>query len=169
MKLHVDVQCVSEDADVPDDSAMQLWAHAAAAQAFDRDAQLSIRVVDGEEGSALNESYRHGSGATNVLSFPFEERDRTDPPLLGDVVICAPVVRREAEEQGKTMHAHFAHMVVHGVLHLLGHDHQHEVQAQRMEAIERSVLDELGFDDPYLERDVFNDPQPSLPSQESLQ
>ena len=156
MKLHVDVQRASEDPDVPDDAAMQLWAHAAAEQVLERDAQLSIRVVDIEEGIDLNESYRRGDGPTNVLSFVFEERDRIDPPLLGDVVICAPVVQREAAEQGKSMHAHFAHMVVHGVLHLLGHDHRRETQAQRMESIERSVLGQLGFDDPYLERHVFD-------------
>ena len=155
MKLHVDVQRASDVDDLPDDSAMQAWAHAAAEQAFVRDAQLSIRVVDTDEGIDLNESYRRGDGPTNVLSFPFEERDRLDPPLLGDVVICAPVVRREAEEQGKSMHAHFAHMVVHGVLHLLGHDHQREAQAKRMESVERTVLGELGFDDPYLEGDVL--------------
>ena len=154
MKLHVDVQRASTDSNLPDDPAIRLWAHAAAAQAFDRDAQLSIRVVDSEEGTDLNESYRRGDGPTNVLSFAFEERDRTDPPLLGDVVICAPVVRREAAQQGKSMHAHFAHMVVHGVLHLLGHDHQREAQAQRMESIERAILDELGFADPYSEGDV---------------
>ena len=153
MKLIVDVQNVSDDADVPEDSALHSWAQAAAAHVFDRDAQRSIRVVDIEEGVDLNESYRRGDGATNVLSFPFEERDRIEPPLLGDVVICAPVVRREAEEQGKSLRAHFAHMVVHGVLHLLGHDHQREAQAQRMESVEREVLAQLGFDDPYFERD----------------
>jgi probable rRNA maturation factor len=156
VKLHVNVQRATEDPDVPDDAVMQLWAHAAAEQVLAGDAQLSIRVVDIEEGIDLNESYRRGDGATNVLSFVFEERDRIDPPLLGDVVICAPVVQREAAEQGKSMHAHFAHMVVHGVLHLLGHDHRRETPAQRMESIERSVLGQLGFEDPYLERDVFD-------------
>ena len=160
MKLHVDVQRASELADVPDDAAIQLWAQAAAEQVFERDAQLSVRIVDIEEGIDLNESYRRGDGPTNVLSFAFEERDRVDPPLLGDVVICAPVVQREAAEQGKSKRAHFAHMVVHGVLHLLGHDHRREAQAQRMESTERTVLGQCGFDDPYRERDAFASPLP---------
>ena len=157
MKLHVEVQCASEDSDIPDEQALHRWAQAAVTQGFDRDAQLAIRVVDTEEGADLNESYRRGDGPTNVLSFVFEERDRIDPPLLGDVVICAPVVRREAAQQGKSMHAHFAHMVVHGVLHLLGYDHQRDSQAQRMESLERTVLDELGFDDPYIDRESLTD------------
>jgi probable rRNA maturation factor len=158
MKLHVDVQRATEATDVPDDEWLQRWAHAATEQILDADAQLSIRVVDIEEGIDLNESYRRGEGPTNVLAFAFEERERLDPPLLGDVVICAPVVQREAAEQGTSMHAHFAHLVVHGVLHLLGHDHQREAQAQHMEAIERTVLGQLGFDDPYIERDAVGLP-----------
>ena len=164
MNLQVDVQCVSEDDGVPDDSLLQSWAKAAVEHAFGRDAQLSIRVVDVEEGLDLNESYRRGEGATNVLAFVFEERERLDPPLLGDVVICAPIVRSEAKEQGKSMHEHFAHMVVHGVLHLLGHDHQRETQAQIMEAAEQTVLAQLGFADPYLHREVVEQTDPQSPA-----
>ena len=149
MKLHVDVQNVCEDKDVPADAMISSWAQAAATAVLEHDAQLSIRVVGLEEGTDLNESYRRGDGATNVLSFPFEEGDRLDPPLLGDVVICADVVLREALEQGKPATSHYAHMVVHGVLHLLGYDHQREREAQRMEALERAIMAEMGFDDPY--------------------
>ena len=151
MRLHVDVQHASGAWPVPDDGRVARWAQAAAA-AFDRDAELSVRFVDGEEGAALNASYRGGSGATNVLSFPFEARDRTEPPLLGDVVVCAPVVAREAAEQDKPLEAHYAHMVVHGVLHLLGHEHERDEDAARMEGVERDVLAGLGFADPYAGR-----------------
>ena len=149
MSLAVDVQIASTSPEVPDATRIVRWARAAAGE---RDAELSVRVVDAEEGAALNESFRHAAGATNVLSFPFEAPETTDPPLLGDVVICAPVVTREAAEQGKAPQAHFAHMVVHGVLHLLGHEHDRDADAERMEALEREVLQGLGFDDPYAER-----------------
>ena len=149
MTLTVDVQIASSSPDVPAEAHIVRWARAAAG---DRDAELSVRVVDAEEGAALNESFRRGAGATNVLSFPFEAPEITDPPLLGDVVICAPVVAREAQAQGKAAQAHYAHMVVHGVLHLLGHEHDRDEDAERMEALEREVLAGLGFADPYAER-----------------
>jgi len=149
MTLTVDVQRASTSPGVPDAVRIERWAAAAAG---DLDAELTLRIVDAEEGAALNESYRHGAGATNVLSFPFEAPEATDPPLLGDVVICAPVVAREAGEQGKAVEAHWAHLVVHGVLHLLGHAHEQPAEAERMEALERRVLAGLGYGDPYAER-----------------
>jgi len=149
VSVTVDVQIASTSPGVPDAARIARWARTAAGE---RDAELTLRVVDAEEGAALNESFRRGAGATNVLSFPFEAPEATDPPLLGDVVICAPVVAREAGEQGKTPEAHFAHMVVHGVLHLLGHAHDRDADAERMEALEREVLAGLGFGDPYAER-----------------
>ena len=113
---------------------------------------MSLRAVDTDEGAALNAAYRSKDGPTNVLSFPFEAREHTQPPLLGDVVVCVPVIEREAIEQGKTMEAHFAHMVVHGVLHLLGYAHEVEEDAVAMEGAERRALLALGFADPYAER-----------------
>ena len=112
-------------------------------------AQLTVRIVDEAEGTELNERYRHRTGPTNVLSFPFEQPALLQPPLLGDIVLCAPVVAREAAAQGKAPAAHWAHLVVHGVLHLLGHDHEDERQAEEMEALERDILATLGLPDPY--------------------
>ena len=120
--------------------------------ALHRDAAaLSVRLVDEGEGAELNRTYRRRDGATNVLSFPFEAHQLTHPPLLGDLVICAPVVEREAAAQGKPALSHYAHMVVHGVLHLLGHDHEAAHDAAVMEQLERDHLMGLGFEDPYQE------------------
>ena len=124
-----------------------------ASETFHHAAQLTVRLVDTEEGVALNQDYRHRQGATNVLSFPFGEPFQMQPPLLGDVVICAPVVAAEARQQNKSLLAHWAHLVVHGTLHLLGYDHLGDNQAQEMEALEIMILAQLGFPDPYNEQD----------------
>lgn len=148
--LLVDVQRASEHPGVPDDDSLRRWASAAAhGAARSGEAQLSVRIVDLAEGVALNGAYRGKAGPTNVLSFPFDAPEHTQPPLLGDVVLCAPVLAREAEEQGKPLDAHYAHLVVHGVLHLLGHEHEAAADAARMEGIEREVLAGLGHADPY--------------------
>jgi probable rRNA maturation factor len=150
--LLVDVQRASEHPGVPDDDSLCRWAGAAASgAALSGDAQLSVRLVDLAEGVALNAAYRGKAGPTNVLSFAFDAPEHTQPPLLGDVVLCAPVVAREAAEQGKPLAAHYAHLVVHGVLHLLGHGHDAAADAARMEGIEREVLRGLGHADPYAE------------------
>lgn len=150
--LLVDVQRASEHPGVPDDDSLRRWAGAAASGgALAGAAQLSVRIVDLAEGVALNAAYRGKAGPTNVLSFAFDAPEHTQPPLLGDVVLCAPVVAREAAEQGKPLAAHYAHLVVHGVLHLLGHAHDAAADAVRMEAIEREVLGALGHADPYAE------------------
>lgn len=153
MNLVVDVQYALDDA-VEDAPAMptadQFEAWAAAALAGRREeAELSIRVVDEAEGSELNQAYRHRPGPTNVLSFPFDSPAEFEIPLLGDVVICAPVVAREAREQGKPALAHWAHMTVHGTLHLLGYDHETPAEADEMERLEARILDGLGYSDPY--------------------
>lgn len=146
----VDVQRASEHPGVPDDDSLRRWAEAAArGAALAGDAQLSVRIVDLAEGVALNAAYRGKAGPTNVLSFAFAAPEHTQPPLLGDVVLCAPVLAREAAEQGKPLAAHYAHLVVHGVLHLLGHAHDAAADAARMEGIEREVLSRLGHADPY--------------------
>ncbi len=131
-------------------AAGTLRAYAEAALSGRReDGELSIRIVDAEEGRALNRDYREKDYATNVLSFPAELPPGVPLPILGDLVLCAPVIAREAAEQGKPLKHHYAHMVVHGVLHLLGHDHMDEAEAEAMEAIEREVLAGLGIADPY--------------------
>lgn len=153
MTLEVDVQIASEDDDLPDPEQLRVWANAAARELTD-DAELTIRIVDEEEGAELNRTYRKKPGATNVLSFPFESPPGVTLSLLGDVVICAPIVKREAEEQSKQRQSHWAHMVVHGVLHLLGYDHVDTGEARDMEALETRILAGLGFDNPYESRSV---------------
>jgi probable rRNA maturation factor len=112
-------------------------------------AELSIRLVGASEGRRFNRTWRGKDYATNVLSFPVEWPPGVSAPLLGDIALCAPVVLREAREQGKRARDHFAHLTVHGVLHLLGHDHADEAEAARMEALETRILARLGIADPY--------------------
>lgn len=153
MTLEVDVQIASEDDDLPDPAELRTWAGAAVG-GFRDDAELTIRIVDDAESAQLNLSYRRQPGATNVLSFPFEPLPGVDMSLLGDIVICAPIVRQEAREQSKALNSHWAHMVVHGALHLLGFDHEKASDADEMEAAETRILGELGFDNPYTSREI---------------
>jgi probable rRNA maturation factor len=127
---------------IPGVVLLKRWATAALKKCKSR-AELTIRIVDVKEMTELNTTYRHKKGPTNVLAFPFEM------PILGDIVICAEVVNREAQEQNKIAKAHWAHMVVHGTLHLLGFDHVNEKDADLMEAEEIKILQTLGFPDPY--------------------
>lgn len=113
--------------------------------------ELTIRIVDTEESQHLNVTYRGKDRATNVLSFPFEAPAGVPVAILGDLAICAPVVEEEAREQDKPTVAHWAHLVVHGTLHLLGHDHINDDDAHRMETLERDILASFGFPDPYAE------------------
>ena len=121
--------------------------------ALDRPAEITVRIVGEEEGRELNRSYRHKDYATNVLSFPAELPEGLPKgvkfPLLGDLVICAPVVAREADAQGKPRNAHYAHLTIHGCLHLLGMDHLDPREAEAMEQLERDILAGLGVPDPY--------------------
>ena len=133
---------------MPAPASFKRWAEAACRGRIKR-ADIAIRVVDEREGRHLNHHYRGKDYATNVLSFPAELPEGVTLPLLGDLVICAPVVAREAAEQGKPLNAHYAHLTVHGVLHLLGLDHEDEREAEAMEAIERAILADLGHADPY--------------------
>ena len=134
---------------VPAPASFKRWAEAACQGRIKR-ADIAIRIVDEKEARALNKHYRGKDYATNVLSFPADLPDGVSLPLLGDLVICAPVVVAEAAEQRKPLAAHYAHMTIHGVLHLLGLDHEDEREAEAMEGIERSILADLGFADPYL-------------------
>lgn len=148
MKPQVDLQVAPDLVGVPPKADFLRWAGIALA-GYPRPAELSIRVVDTAESAALNKRYRHKAGPTNVLSFPAQLPETLALPLLGDVVICAPVVMHEAAAQGKASAAHWAHMVVHGVLHLLGYDHIEQADAEAMEALEREALGRLGYPDPY--------------------
>ncbi|HUD43030.1 MAG TPA: rRNA maturation RNase YbeY [Dokdonella sp.] len=135
---------------LPQRASFERWAAAAAAGARRRRAtELSIRLVGIDEGRLLNLQYRGRDYATNVLSFPTDLPPGLRLPLIGDLVICAPVVAREAAEQGKAARDHYAHLTVHGVLHLLGYDHEHDADAERMEALETRVLAGFGIADPY--------------------
>ena len=133
---------------LPSAASFRKWA-AAAAEGRIRRADLAIRLVDAKEGRALNRHYRGKDYATNVLSFPADLPEGVDLPLLGDLVICAPVVAKEAQDQGKPLAAHYAHLTVHGVLHLLGLAHEDEREAEAMEQLEREILASLGLPDPY--------------------
>lgn len=141
-ELHLSVQYPAGSAGAPTRPQVRRWVRASCAMP----AEVAVRFVDGDEGRELNRDYRDKDYATNVLSFPYECGER----VQGDLVLCREVVEREAREQGKAPEAHYAHMVVHGMLHLQGHDHETgREDAERMEALERRILDALGYPDPY--------------------
>jgi len=146
--LAVEIQYVVDAASLPSEAQLGDWARAAWRDDT-RDAELVIRVTDESEIHQLNHEYRGRDSATNVLSFPFDPVPELDLDHAGDLVICAPVVEREAAEQGKPPLAHWAHMVVHGVLHLQGYDHASDRQAEEMETLETMILGRLGYPSPY--------------------
>lgn len=151
--MNVDVQILSNAAGIPSADDIGQWVkRAVSATSADSDAEVSVRIVDEDEMQTLNRDYRDQDTPTNVLSFPTGEVDGIPPdvtPPLGDIVVCAAVIAREAEEQGKTLDDHWSHMLVHGTLHLLGHDHLTEPEADAMERLEREILAGLGIADPY--------------------
>jgi probable rRNA maturation factor len=144
----VEVQYAVAGGALPPPEAIRRWA-AHALQGRDAGVELVVRIVDEAEMTALNRRYRGKSGPTNVLSFPADLPPGVDSGLLGDVVICAPVVAEEAIHQGKPPEAHWAHLVTHGILHLQGYEHHHDREARVMEALERRLLEGLGYSDPY--------------------
>lgn len=140
-RLNVAVQYASRAPWVPERNQLRVWLRAA----VEGGGQITVRFIDEDEGRTLNRDYRGKDYATNVLSFPYDQT-----PVVGDLAICPAVAAREAAEQGKTPEAHFAHLVVHGALHLQGYDHEgDEEEAEAMEAREREVLAALGYPDPY--------------------
>lgn len=157
MSIRVDIQRAAGVAAsaVPLAREFRIWVRAAVAPRR-RDAELALRVVDEEESAYLNHTYRGKRGPTNVLSFAAQLSPEVPVPLLGDLVICAPVVLREAREQHKSAQAHWAHMAVHGCLHLLDYDHQAAREARVMEALEIEILEALGFANPYAELTTHN-------------
>ncbi len=141
-ELALGVQYACKDAALPSRTLVRRWIRSSC----DRPAEVTVRFVGEEEGRLLNRQYRNKDYATNVLSFAYE----SDPRVVGDLVVCVPVVLREADEQGKAAEAHFAHLIVHGMLHLLGYDHETgPADARRMEAKEKEILAGLGYPDPY--------------------
>ena len=150
VRLDVAVEYAIPRAGLPAAVSFRKWV-AAALQGRIREADLALRIVGTKEGRALNRHYRGKDYATNVLSFPAELPEGVKLPLLGDIVLCAPVVAREAKEQKKPVAAHYAHLTVHGALHLLGWDHEDPRDAECMEQLEREILASLGVADPYRE------------------
>lgn len=149
-RIFVDLQIATENLEgLPTEEQIVQWATAAVQPEGD-EVEMTVRIVDEAESHELNLTYRGKDRPTNVLSFPFECPDEVALPLLGDLVICRQVVEREAEEQEKPLMAHWAHMVVHGSLHLLGYDHIEDDEAEEMESLETQIMQGLGFDDPYL-------------------
>ncbi|MBN4080468.1 rRNA maturation RNase YbeY [Beggiatoa alba] len=145
------------DVTVPDDHVLQQWASQSIHYLFENksDYELSIRVVDIHESQFLNSQYRQKNKPTNVLSFPFEMPDifkeDQQTTILGDIVVCAPIIEMESQQQKKSTQEHWAHMIVHGVLHLLGYDHINNKEAEAMEALEIKILAHFGYPNPYLE------------------
>jgi probable rRNA maturation factor len=151
MTLAVKVQIAAADASLPSQRQLSDWALAAWQEEGTRDAEVVVRVTDEAESRRLNHEFRGRDKATNVLSFPFDPVPEIDLNHVGDLVICAPVVAREAAEQGKRTEAHWAHMVVHGMLHLQGYDHETDEQAAEMETLETEILTGLCYPAPYAE------------------
>jgi probable rRNA maturation factor len=148
----ITIQVASSDKNTPSSTQIRKWAKHVLVNQNAEDRELSIRVVDEAESHSLNHSYRHKDKPTNVLSFPMDAPPGVALPILGDIVLCAQVINAEAKAQGKTQQAHWAHMVTHGILHLLGFDHIEEQDAMLMEQREIELLQELGFANPYGEK-----------------
>ena len=149
MSYQIDVEVNSSSTKIPSIENIELWISTALQSDELNQAEVSVYIVDETEGQELNAQYRGKNNPTNVLSFPADIPDEVGVPLLGDLVICAPVVEREAQEQGKILDAHWAHMLVHGTLHLLGYDHIEDDEADVMEALETRLITQLNFPAPY--------------------
>lgn len=151
MPYQIDVEVNSTSAHIPSIEKITRWISTALQSDELNQAEVSVYIVDEAESQELNAQYRGKDKPTNVLSFPADIPDEVGVPLLGDLVICAPVVEREAHEQHKTLDAHWAHMLVHGTLHLLGYDHIEDDEADVMEALETRLITQLDFPAPYAE------------------
>lgn len=150
MTIELDLQlAVESESGLPSEQDFQQWL-TKAVSLFQAQAEVTIRIVDVKESHQLNHEYRGKDKPTNVLSFPFEAPPGMEIDLLGDLIICRQVVETEAKEQNKTLQSHWAHMVVHGSLHLLGYDHIDDDEADEMEALETEIMQSMGFEDPYI-------------------
>ena len=150
---YLEIQIATEATDYPSEQQFQQWVDAALA-GREQDAEIVIRLVDDTESAALNEQYRHKSGPTNILSFPIDVPEVLELDLLGDLVINVPLINIEAVQQHKPVLHHWAHITVHGVLHLLGYDHIEAQDAEQMEALEIEILKQFNIANPYLEENV---------------
>lgn len=146
MDLDLTVQIASDNPTCPDEDTIRSWLkHIDTIRSLS--GEMTVRIVGEKEGTQLNHEYRDRAGPTNVLSFAYN--DESSGKIMGDIVICAPVVEREAREQNKDCRSHWAHMVIHGTLHLMGYDHIDETDAVKMETLEQSIMAEIGYDNPY--------------------
>lgn len=147
---YLDIQIATQAGDYPSEQQFQQWVDTVLSDQS-QDSEIVIRLVDESESAELNQQYRHKFGPTNILSFPFEAPEGVELDLLGDLVICAPLISKEAAEQHKLPFHHWAHITIHGVLHLLGYDHIDENEAEEMEALEIKLLNMLNIPNPYQE------------------
>ncbi|WNC69761.1 rRNA maturation RNase YbeY [Thalassotalea nanhaiensis] len=147
--ITVDMQVACDNEQLPTLEQLQLWADTAL-KPYNKNFELTIRLVESAESQQLNHQYRDKDKPTNVLSFPFEVPDGIELDLLGDLIVCADVVEFEAKDQNKELFAHWAHMIIHGCLHLLGYDHITQDEATEMETIEIGLMAQLGYSDPYI-------------------
>lgn len=153
MDAIVEIQCICTDYSTPTQTTLTHWINTTLTIALYQASfspELTVRIVDEAESEALNKQWRHCSKPTNVLSFPFEQTPSLDVLLLGDIVVCAPLIIQEAHAQKKPVEAHWAHLIVHGTLHLLGYDHLEDKQAHIMEDLEITILHRLGYANPYI-------------------
>lgn len=162
MNLYIDLQIASENtAGLPTEAQFQHWVDKALAMeaktADYPETEITIRIVDEAESHELNLTYRGKDKPTNILSFPFEVPEGIELPLLGDLIICRQVVEKEAIEQEKPLEAHWAHLAIHGTLHLLGYDHLTDEEAEEMESLETEIMQSLGFDDPYIAEKIIEE------------
>jgi probable rRNA maturation factor len=146
--IKITIQTIAYNTFIPSRYFLQRWVNAALAKHIG--ARVNIRLVSKKESTELNRIYRHKKGPTNILSFSFEPPPGIFSPFLGDLVICAPLVNQEAQQQAKARLAHWAHLVIHGCLHLTGYDHLHDKDALQMETIEIKLLEDLGYENPYI-------------------
>lgn len=149
--MNVELQNTTDHTDLPTEAVFNQWAEKVTSnlQLPTSNLEATIRLINAEESNELNRQFRNKDKATNVLSFPYEPLGEEDKNYLGDLAMCVDVIKLEAQEQNKTLEAHFTHMTIHGILHLLGYDHIEEDQAKAMEALEIKILAELGFENPY--------------------
>jgi len=146
----IEIQTIFKSNGQPDQEQIQRWVDAAL-EGFNQGTEIVVRIVDEQESAELNEQYRHKKGPTNILSFPVEVPEGIELNLLGDLVICAPILEKEALEQHKALTDHWAHIIVHGVLHLLGYDHIYDDEAELMESEEITILNKLNIKNPYIQ------------------
>ncbi len=146
----IEIQIESQSKQIPAEKQFEDWVDGVLKNE-DQDSEIVIRIVDEDEMIRFNEQYRDKKGITNILSFPFEAPEGVESPLLGDLLVCAPVVEEESKEQNKKLEHHWAHLIIHGILHLLGYNHIDDVEAEEMEKLEIDILTTIGINNPYQE------------------